>query len=117
MGKIVDKKRMIYERKERPIKMNSLAEEILWCVQQGLRSFNLLTSPWIILIELIGPRRIKVVGWFPENITLPKGYHYPKGEFAFFHEEDHSIDSFMDVNFWPISREIAKKITQKYKGE
>ena len=117
MGKIVDEGRLAHEQKSRPLKMNSMTEEIMWCVKQGLRSMNVLWKPWNIMIERKGPRQFKVMAWWPENHTLPNGYHRPKDAIAFWHVEDHDVDSFMDVNFWPISRELAKHMQKRFRGE
>ena len=117
LGKIIDEKRKKYEQNHRPVRMDSMTEEILWCVQQGLRSFNLIWTPWNIMIERKSNREFKVVAWFPTGQTLPNGYHYPTDAVAFWHVEDHPVDSFMDVNFWPIARELAKGMIKQYRGE
>lgn len=117
MGKIVDPKRMQHETKERNIAVHELEKDILHCVRQALRSFPIFTAPWQILVEQTAPNKLRVIAWLPENITLPGGLQRPVDAVAFYHSEGRPIERIQDVNFHPIAREVAKGISQRYKGE
>lgn len=83
-------------------------------VKQGLRLVKVYYAPWNILLEKIDLKKIQVIAWLPENITLPHGLKRSYQPIRFLHEQENEMHHFTDVHYSPIVSELAKEIIKSY---
>ena len=92
---------------------DDVGAEICHAVRSVLTALGVYNAPWIITIEQINPRTIRIESyWNPRN-TFPKDTQVNLEPSWFTQECDHDIKSICDLNICALARAIANRMKRR----
>lgn len=91
--------------------MTELERYTIHAVRQVLQAVNTYHSVFHIVITQKSPTRLEITAWIPETTTMPNEARNgkPVVPIHFYHSAKPMMD-FIDVDFWPIARELGKEM-------